>query len=238
MKYRFSDLLIFALLFIFVAAFPVDLFRIEATYKLLIQISLRLLILFYYIYVCFVNRVNFIPFLLACFSNLIAFGLDGAQTTGITMTSGYLSLFIIYHFLGAVVEEFLFRFFIQSQLVRVGSIKRILYGAAIFALFHLLNMVNISTVDCLVTVLIQVAYSFGLGILLGFIYEYTYSLPICIFVHFAFNFFNTVLYQYMGCVTSNFAFYLTAVVIALVLAIYTFLIYWFVLRRNDRYFKE
>lgn len=250
MKFRFSDLLIFALLFIFVAAFPVDLFKIDASYKLLIQISLRLLILFYYIYVCFVNRINifkfqnlkrallFIPFLLACFSNLIAFGLDGSQTVGITMTSGYLSLLIIYHFLGAVVEEFLFRFFIQSALVRVGSIKRILYGAAIFALFHLLNMVNISTVDGLVTVLIQVAYNFGLGILLGFIYEYTYSLPICIFVHFAFNFFNTVLYKYMGCVTSNFAFYLTAVVIALVLAIYTFLIYWFVLRRNDRYFKD
>ena len=250
MKFRFSDLLIFALLFIFVAAFPVDLFKIDASYKLLIQISLRLLILFYYFYVCFVNRINifkfqnlrrallFIPFLLACFSNLIAFGLDGAQTVGITMTSEYLSLLIIYHFLGAVVEEFLFRLFIQSALVRVGSIKRILYGAAIFALFHFLNMVNISTVDGLVTVLIQVAYNFGLGILLGFIYEYTYSLPICIFLHFAFNFFNTVLYQYMGCVTSNFAFYLTAVVIALVLAIYTFLIYWFVLRRNDRYFRE
>lgn len=250
MKFRFSDLLIFALLFIFVAAFPVDLFKIDASYKLLIQISLRLLILFYYFYICFVNRINifkfqnlkrallFIPFLLACFSNLIAFGLDGSQTAGVTMSSEYLSLFIIYHFLGAVVEEFLFRLFIQSALVRVGSIKRILYGAAIFALFHLLNMVNISTVDGLVTVLIQVAYNFGLGILLGFIYEYTYSLPICIFVHFAFNLFNTVLYQYMGCVTSNFAFYLTAVVIALVLAIYIFLIYWFVLRRNDRYFKE
>jgi hypothetical protein len=42
----------------------------------------------------------------------------------------------------------------------------------------------------------------------------------------------------MGCLTSNFAFYMTAVVIALVVALYTFLIYWFVLRRNDRYFKE
>lgn len=250
MKFRFSDLLIFALLFIFVAAFPVDLFRIDETYKLLIHISLRTLILVYYIYVCFVNRINifkfynlkrlllFLPFLLACFSNLIAFGLDGGHFASVTMTPGYLSLFIIFHFLGAIVEEFLFRLFIQSALVRVGSIKRIIYGATIFALFHLLNMVNISTVDGLVTILIQVAYSFGLGILLGFVYEYTYSLPACILLHFAFNFFNTVLYQYMGCVTSNFAFYLTAVVIALVLAAYTFLIYWFVLRRNDRYFKE
>ena len=249
MKFRISDLLIFALLFIFVAAFPVDLFHISATYKLLIQISLRLLILFYYIYICFVNRINifkfsnlkrlllFVPFLLACFSNLIAFGLDGANSIGATMSDGYLSLLIIYHFLVAIVEEFLFRFFIQNALVRVGSVKRIIYGAAMFALFHFLNIVNISTVDGLVNVLIQVAYNFGLGILLGFIYEYTYSLPACIMFHFAFNFFNTVLYQYMGCVTSDFAFYMTAFVIALVLAVYTFLIYWFVLRRNDRYFS-
>ena len=250
MKFRFSDLLIFALLFIFVAAFPVDLFPIEEKYKLVIHISLRLLILGYYIYICYVNRINifkfqnfkrillFFPFLLASFSNLIAFGLDGCRSTGITMTGDYLALFIINHFLIAIVEEFLFRLFIQSALVRVGSIKRIMYGAAIFALFHLLNMVNISSVDGLVTVLIQVAYNFGLGILLGFIYEYTYSLPACILLHFSFNFFNTVLYKYMGCITSNFTFYMTAVVIALVLALYTFLIYWFVLRRNDRYFKE
>ena len=99
-------------------------------------------------------------------------------------------------------------------------------------------MVNISSVDGLVTVLIQVVYSFGLGILLGFVYEYTYSLPASIVLHFSFNFFNTVLYRYMGCVTSNFAFYMTAVVIAIVLIVYTFLIYWFVLSRNDRYFKE
>ena len=250
MKFRFSDLLIFGLLFIFVAAFPVDLFHIEETYKLLIQISLRLLILFYYIYICYVHRINifkfqnlkrlllFVPFLLASFSNLIAYGLDGCHNIGVTMTSGYLSLFIIYHFLGAIVEEFLFRLFIQSALVKVGSIKRIIYGAAIFALFHLLNMVNISSVDGLVTVLLQVVYSFGLGILLGFVYEYTYSLPACILLHFSYNFFNTVLYKYLGCVTSDFAFYMTAVVIAIVLIAYTFLVYWFVLRRNDRYFRE
>lgn len=250
MKFRFSDLLIFALLFIFVAAFPVDLFQIDERYKLIIHISLRLLILGYYIYVCCVNIINifkfqnlkrallFVPFLLASFSNLIAYGLDGARSVGISWGGDYLALVIVDHFLIAIVEEFLFRLFIQSALVKVGSIKRIIYGAAIFALFHLLNMVNISSVDGLVNVLIQVAYNFGLGILLGFVYEYTYSLPACILLHFSFNFFNTVLYKYMGCLTSNFAFYMTAVVIALVLVIYTFLIYWFVLRRNDRYFKE
>lgn len=250
MKFRFSDLLIFGLLFIFVAAFPVDLFPIDEKYRLIIHISLRVLILGYYIYICYINRINifkfynlrrlllFFPFLLACFSNLIAYGLDGCNSVGITMGGDLLTLYIFNHFLIAVVEEFLFRLFIQSALVKVGSIKRIIYGAAIFALFHLLNMVNISSVDGLITVLLQVVYSFGLGILLGFVYEYTYSLPACIFLHFTFNFFNTVLFKYMGCVTSNFAFYMTAVVIAIVLAAYTFLVYWFVLRRNDRYFRE
>ena len=250
MKFKITDLLIFALLFIFVAAFPVDLFPISDTYRLLIRISLRLLILFYYIYICFVNRINifkfynfkrivlFLPFLLACFSNLIAAGIDGGYTGIITMSDGYLSLFIIYHFLGAVVEEFLFRFFIQASLVNVGSIKRILYGALIFALFHLLNIVNISSVDGLIDVLIQVGYNFGLGLLLGFLYEYTYSLPACILLHFFFNFFNTVLYQYLGCVTTDFTFYMTAVVIAAILAGYIILIYYFVLKRTSRYFRE
>ena len=149
-------------------------------------------------------------------------------------------MLIAYHFLQAIVEEFLFRLFIQNALVNASSIKRIMVSALIFALFHLLNMVNISTVDGLINVAIQVGYNLGLGILLGFVYEYTYSLPACIALHFAFNFFNTVLFKYLGCDTmvSNFAFYLTAVVIAVVLAIYTFLIYWFVLKRNSRYFRE
>ena len=250
MKFKFSDLLLFSLLFIFVVAFPVDLFPIDEAYRLLIKISLRLCILFYYIYICSTKRINifkfsnlkrlvlFVPFLLACFSNLIAYGFDSSVPMSVNMSESIFSLLIIYYFLGAVIEEFLFRLFIQSALVNVGSLKRIIYGALLFALFHLLNIVNISSVDGLITILIQVVYSFGLGILLGFIYEYTYSLPSCIVFHFIFNFFNTALYEYLGCVTSDFSFYLTAVVIALVLIIYTFLIYFFVLRKNTRYFKN
>lgn len=249
MKFRISDLFIFGLLFIFVAAFPVDYFHIDLVYQYVIRISLLALILSYYIYICYVGHINifkfynlrrmvlFIPFLLICFSNLIAAKIDGAYGVS-TLSTDLLAVMIVFHFLQAVVEEFLFRLFIQGSLVRVGSIKRIFYGALIFAAFHLLNMVGIRSVDGLVTVLVQIVYSFGLGILLGFVYEYTYSLPACIFLHFAFNFFNTILYRYLGCVSSDFSFYMTAVVITIVVGLYTFLIYWFVLRRNDRYFRE
>lgn len=250
MRFKRIDIIIFILLFIFVAAFPVDLFHISELYRLLIRIGLRFLILIYYIYICVVNRVNifkfynwkrlllFTPFLLASFSNLIASGIDGGYGGYITMSDGYFSLLIIFHFLGAVVEEFLFRLFIQSSLVGTSSLKRILAAAGIYALMHLLNIVNISTVNGLVTVLIQVLYNFGLGILLGFVYEYSYSLLGCIFLHFSFNFFNTVLFEYLNCSCSPFTFYMTAVVIAVILAVYTYLIYRFVLTKNERYFRQ
>ena len=250
MKFRLIDLLIFVLLFIFVAAFPVDLFPISDLYRLLIKISLRLLILIYYIYICFVNKINifkfynwkrlllFTPFLLACFSNLIATTIDSGYGNPIVMSDGYFSLLIIFHLLGAIVEEFLFRLFIQNALINVGSIRRIFASAGIFALLHLLNIVNISSVEGLINVSIQVLYNFGLGILLAFVYEYSYSLLGSIALHFTFNFFNTVLFQYLNCSVSNFTFYMTAVVIAVILGIYTFLIYWFVLTRNNRYFRE
>ena len=104
MKFRLIDILIFALLFIFVAAFPVDLIPIDAIYKLVIQIGLRLLILGYYIYIIAINRINifrfynwkrlllFVPFLLICFSNLIASGIEGGYPGITTMSDAYLSL--------------------------------------------------------------------------------------------------------------------------------------------------
>lgn len=250
MKFRVSDILIFCLLFIFIAAFPVDLIPLEATYRLVIQIALRALILAYYIYVCVRNRINvfkfynlkrillFLPFLLACFSNLIAASFKGGYPGVTAMDDTYFALLIVFHLLTAIIEEMLFRLFIQSSLVGVGSLKRILASAGIFALMHLINIVNISSVDGLITVLVQTVYTFGLGILLGFVYEYSYSLVACIFLHFSFNFFNTVLFQYLGCYCSDLAFYLTAIVIATILAIYTILIYLFVLTKNERYFRE
>ena len=250
MKFRVSDLLIFILLFIFVAAFPVDLFNIAETYKLVIRIGLRLLILGYYIYILVINRINifkfynwkrlllFAPFLLACFSNFIASAIDGGFVAYQTMSDEYFSLLIIFHLLTAIIEEIVFRLFIHSSLINTSSLKRILASAGIFALMHLINIVNISSVDGLINVLTQVAYNFGLGIMLGFVYEYSYSLVGSMFLHFSFNFFNTVLFQYFGCKCSDFTFYMTAVVIAVILAIYTFLIYRFVLTKNERYFRE
>lgn len=250
MRFRFVDLLLFALLFIFINSFPIDLITTDELTRLLIRIGLRVLLLGYDIYVIWRNRINifkfanyrnvglFLPFVLVCFSNIIAASIAGLNFE-VSVNSVMLPLIIIYYLLGVILEEFLFRFFIQNSLNNVSSVKRIFGSAAIFALFHLINIVNISQVSQLISVLIQVVYAFGLGLLLALIYEYTYSLPACIVFHFLFNLFNTIMVENIFHLAIPEAYYyLTAVVIGVIVGIYALLIYLLVLKRNDRYFRK
>lgn len=248
MRLSFYDLLLFLLLFVFVAAFPVDLIPVDLTYHLLIQIGLRALLLTYYIYLIIKHKIKVfgtgnwrnilfcVPFLLVSVSNIIATAIDG-KFVGISLSPIDMVLYTVLTLFVAVSEEIIFRLFIHSSLYRTSSIKRIFGSAGIFALMHLLNLVNVSTVPALVSVLIQTVYTFGLGILLGFLFEYGHSLLSCIFLHFAFNFFNTTLYEYLGGTCSDLSFYLTALVIGVVLAIYVFLLNMFYFSRLEKYYK-
>ena len=252
MRFRFLDLFLFALLFIFVNSFPVDLLPIAPIWQLTLQICFRALLLGYDIYLLWKFRINifkfanykrgllFLPFILICFSNIIAAGIAGREFV-LLADQTFLPLIILYHLLGVIIEEFLFRLFIQSSLVFASSIKRIVVSASIFALFHFLNIVDVSSVSGLIDVLTQVVYAFGLGLLLGFIYEYTYSIPLCIGFHFMFNFFNTIFVRHIysiNFIDAELTFYLTSVVVGVIVGVYALLIYLFVLKKNERYFRE
>ena len=249
MRFSFYDLLIYALLFVFVVAFPVDLLPITYLYQQVIRIALRLLLLIYFGYIIYKNRIKIfgisnklnlvlcIPFIAIAFSNIIAASIDGGFL-GKSMSTSLLAVNIVLTLLSVIIEEIVFRLFIHNSLVNTSSIKRIFGGAAIFALCHLLNIVSVRTLDALVAVLVQTVYTFGLGILLGFLYEYSHSLLGAIGLHFIFNFFNTVLYEYMGGYTSTLCFYLTAVVIGVVVGIYTFCIYQFKFGKFERYYRS
>jgi len=251
MKFRFVDIALFTLTFILVNAFPVDLFNIPEWGQYILRIGLRLILLCYYIYILWKNRINifkfanykravlFVPFLLVCFSNLIAAGIAGLPLTVGSVDSVLLPLIIVYHLVGVVLEELLFRFFIQRSLIYASSLKRVLASAAIFAIFHLINIVNVSSVEALISVAVQVVYSFGLGLLLALIYEYTYSIPACVIFHFIFNIFNKVLIENVFMLNiPMLTYYLTAIGCGLVVGIYGVLIYIFVLQKNERYFRE
>ena len=76
-----------------------------------------------------------------------------------------------------------------------------------------------------VNVLIQTVYTFGLGLVLGFIFEYSHSLSFVVILHFAFNLFNDVLYGFFGGYTSDIVFILTPITIALLAATYGIVLY-------------
>ena len=119
-RFRFLDLLLFALLFIFVNAFPVDLITSDYTVRLILRIGLRLLLLAYDIYLLIKNRINifkfanyrrgllFIPFILVCFSNLIAASISKVPMTYVADPLN-VSLLCLYHIVGVIIEELLFR---------------------------------------------------------------------------------------------------------------------------------
>ena len=248
MRFNYRDLLLFVLIFIFVAAFPVDLLPITYPYKLLVLIGLRLMLLGYYVYIIAKNRIKIfgianiknlllcVPFVLISFSNIIATSIDG-EFVGITEEPLVMAFATTLTLLTAITEEIIFRLFIQNALYRASSIKRIFASAGIFALMHLLRMVNVSSVDALVTVLLQTVYTFGLGLLLGVLYEYSHSLTGAIILHFCFNFFNETLFLYLGCAPSNLAYYLTALATGVVVGLYAFLITWLIFRKYDRYYR-
>ena len=113
MRFRLSDLLLFALLFVFVTAFPVDLIPIDLTYQLLVRIGLRALLLTYYIYIIYKYRIKIfgvaniknlmlcLPFFIICGSNFVASSIVGGFN-GPTMGALDLSLYIVYTLMIAV----------------------------------------------------------------------------------------------------------------------------------------
>lgn len=250
MRFKFSDILLYVLIFIFVNAFPVELLRLNEELTLLIHILLRGLLVAFYIYLLVRERINifkftnyknlllFLPFLLAVCSNFIALAFGGSTNIPSKSTL-WLIMMAVYFLFGVFCEEFVFRFLIHGALVNTTPIKRILASAGIFALMHLLNIVNVRSVDALLSVAIQIVYAFGIGILLGFIYEYSYSLVPCIVFHFLFNFINTGLWTYFGanCLT-DLQYYLVNIGVGFVLAVYTACIYFFVLQKQSKYFRQ
>lgn len=223
MKLSLTDLLIYLLIFIFVVCLPVDLLRLPVEVELTILISLRVTLLAFYIYVILKNKIKifgnnsikelliFLPFFLICFSNVFASliygGFVGPSSNGLV-----LFLKILLCLFGAILEEILFRLFIQNALVKYRPIGRIILSALIFALCHLINAANARSVDAFVNVLLQTVYTFGFGLIIAFIYEYSHSLIFVTILHFVFNLFNDVLYQFFGGYTSTLVFILGGLV--------------------------
>ena len=244
MKLSRIDILIYLLLFICIISLPVGWLKLPLLYELIILIGVRLLLLGIFIYKICKNKIKvfgncaikelliFLPFFLICFSNIFAslFG-GGFLLSETTILILFLQIFLC--LLSAILEEIVFRLFIHNSLDNYSPLKRIIVGAFIFAICHFINVLNVRSINGFINLLLQTLYTFGLGLVLGFIYEYSHSLTFVVILHFVFNLLNDILYRFFGGYTTRLAFILTAVGITVLAAAYGITLYIFKFRKKE-----
>lgn len=227
-KTNVLDILLVSLIFLFLVSFPFDLWIKNPFYLYLAQTLARMtFIAFLLIYnhfkklitipICHFKKTDLLllPLLSILFCNfyyLLEIG-NGFQ---ITLDETFF-IQIFFQISVALSEELLFRSLIQNCLPLKKTMARIFLSSLIFALFHLTYF--FSSFDP--SLLLIPIYTFGLGFLLGFIYEWNEKNFLYISgYHFLFNLINQVLYIYMLNAEENYLFYVNAVCVGAFGAIY------------------
>lgn len=240
-KSKLLDTLILILVYIGISCLPFSLFGFSETLILIFRILGQLVIFFLFRLILkksplkfkerTYNRFNmvlFIPVFILCFSNFFNL-LNPANYFDFNFSINLL-LSILLSFCVAFNEEYLFRSVIIDNIENSEKLfVKIIISASIFAACHLTTF--FSTFNPLD--LVQVAYTFGLGIVLGMIYVYTESLWYCVLFHFAYNMINNDFSQFIKYEKIDFLYYEINISVGLVVAVYLVIIYFLVLRKTN-----
>lgn len=142
-----------------------------------------------------IHPLFFLPFWIVCSSNLLYGGMmlnvDPSIDWPIFLTSA------VELVVSVLLEETLFRFLLQEALLvwlekrKQGKIFSLFLCAFCFSLMHLINLLG-NTWD---GVLIQLGYTFFLGIVLSFIALYSNRTSLPFLAHASFNFLNSLLFS-------------------------------------------
>ncbi len=153
----------------------------------------------------------YLPFFLIPFSNLLALFLGG---TFVFEFSSLDALRLCSLPLGVFLEEVIFRdLALKGREGRKEKGMWLLVSSLLFALCHLASGLSLSS-------LIQVAYTFGLGLLCGFLYLEGGGFWSSFFLHLFFNLFNNEVYHWVYGGVSEIAFYAVNVVVAVLAGAY------------------
>lgn len=130
-------------------------------------------------------------------------------------------------------EEILFRYIIQRNLTIGHKIFRILTTAAIFAGCHFFTMLYDGRGVIAPIELIEVALFFGVGIILGFLYEYTNNIFVPITFNLIYSISNKMLFK-VSLSDIPTKYFITVSIIAASAALYLVIFYFFMLKREKR----
>lgn len=194
---KIYDILVVILSFIFVISFPWTLF-IKNMPFLVISLQIFANILFFIFLIYFIKhrssltlkigRIVWMPFIvllpsfIVCFSNYFLF----FSVDAVFNYEPILWLRLLLTVTVVLNEETIFRGVIQKNLKIENRFKRIVISSGIFAIFHIFNFFStLNPFD-----LLTIVYTFGLGLLLAILFEFTNSLIPPLLCHFIFNVFN------------------------------------------------
>ena len=139
--------------------------------------------------------------------------------------------------------EILFRFIIQRNLTLSHKIVRILVAAAIYAITSIVivfysdmyfnsdtgRIVFMNPID-----LLEVVFQFGIGIILGFLYEYTNNLAVPISFNIIYTLSNQILFKVRLSDNPHWSYYLTISLIAAFAISYLCIFYFLMLKKENR----
>ncbi|MCR5505686.1 MAG: CPBP family intramembrane metalloprotease [Bacilli bacterium] len=206
------DIVILLLVFVLSVSFPIGSITNDIDIILWVKIGLlAAYIVFAILFIYFTKIAHFFqgkvkhknafllsPLFLVAFCNLFFFVVFRPGSLGKIQWDLTMVLSVILSLLTAVSEELVFRYIIQKNLRIQSKFVKILVASSLFALCHILtvisgwNLVKPATWNWFDLSII--AYTFFIGVCLGFLYEYTNNIVLPIAFHFIFNFINDNLF--------------------------------------------
>lgn len=132
-----------------------------------------------------------------------------------------------------VEEELLFRFIIQRNLEIGHKISRIFITSLMFTVCHFFTMLYDSQGILVPIELISLVFVYGIGVILGFLYEYTNNIIVPITFSMIYSICNGMLYH-ISLANAKFDYYITVACFFAGAAIYLFIFYFLMLKRENR----
>ena len=232
-KDNLLNYLILVFLYIGISALPFNLFVKNS--DLLVLLFQCIAQLFYVIFAYFFIKrhttfklksdrksnkiIIFLPCLLACGSNFLYFAFVNSSISFkysvLLIPQIVLNLFIVYN------EEILFRLLFLNNTGIKSNLGKIVASAGIFALCHLSYFISSFNPGDL----LNVVYTFFLGLMLAMVYLYTNKITMTVVLHFLFNVINGVLFSSFNAAQNLYLYILANAIIVVILGIYLLIVY-------------
>lgn len=242
-KIRWYSIAFFICIFLLSTSIPFSLFIKNDIIVYWLNIILKFAFLGYAIYYIKKNKLHtpkfnklsikslsFIPFLAICLSNFIVVwfnkvSLNQDISTNIILQD-LLSCLLI-----SISEELVFRVVLFNEFLdHKKPLPAIIYSSLIFGGVHLLNIASFGDI---LPCLIQCLYSFGIGLVLSFIYYHSKNVILPIVFHFLFNFLNDSLVINLYNLNWNLSFYLINILITVIMLGYALLLYYIFNKKEE-----